>query len=410
MFEETSLPSPLLEASKKAALRGLDFFVRNQISNCDSADKGRFPYIYDCDTNQTLTLTTNWTTGVTVSALLAGYKSTGNNDYLEAAKAGCAYLKGLQDFNPRTPRVQGVFHEETPQSPQAHPRDALTAAWALLDCSLITGDQDGINRAIAYGNWFVKTGLEKGYPYWTVRFDDQAWDPGWCGSFHSGSAFFMCRLYTETGEEKFLLAMRQILDFYNQHHMDDDGNITVIIDRETLQTLDGKGDSRFTYPGWEAMHRYNDDFGALANLAAWKTTGEESYLNGATRFFDRMCASQHGNGGFGPEEWSVPSAGGAVVLEMLAAKQLRISCSEYNEAIEKAVPYLLALQKDAPGDPSDGAFFGMTEEYGLSDVQANARTAGYAIMALLRYAGAADDIYFFQRLENMQERTARVGV
>lgn len=410
MFKETPLPCPLLEASKKAALRGLDFFVRNQIDNCDSADKGRFPFFYNCDTNQTEGLTTNWVTGVIVSALLAGYKSTGNNDYLAAAKAGCAYIKGLQDFNPGTPRLQGVFHEETPQSPQAHPRDALTAAWALLDCSLITGDQDGINRAIAYGNWFVETALEKGYPYWTVRFDDQAWEPNWCGSFHSGSAFFMYRLYTETGEEKFLLAMRTILDFYNLHHLDNEGNITVIIDRESLENLDGKGDPRFTYPGWEAMHRYNDDFGALANLAAWKTTGEEAYRNSATRFFDRMCVSQHRNGGFGPEEWSVPSAGGAIVMEMLAAKQLGISSPEYDEAVEKAIHYLLALQKTDPDSPSDGAFFGMTEDYGLSDTRANARTAGYAIMALLRYAGATDDIYFFQPVENTQKRAAPVGV
>lgn len=389
-------PTTLQAQAKHAALNGLDFFVRHQIKDKYSADQGRFPFIYTCTTNHVSELTTNWITGVVVSALLAGYKSTGNETYLESAKKACSYLKSLQDFNPGTPRLHGVFHEETPQSPQAHPRDALTAAWALLDCSLTTQDQDGINRAIAYGNWFVETGLEKGYPYWTVRFDDQAWEPHWCGSFHSGSAFFMYRLHQETGEEKFLLAMRKILDFYNQNHMDAQGNITVIIDRNTQENLDGKLNPELSNPGWEMMHRYNDDFGALANLAAWKATGEASYRDSAERFFQQMSTSQHESGGFGPEEWSVPSAGGSIAIEMLAAKQLGLNHSAYNAAVEKVIPYLLRLQNIAPNTPSDGAFFGMNEDYEISDTDANARTAAYAIMGLLRYAGATDNIYFFE--------------
>lgn len=396
MENKTDTTSLLIKSSREAALRGLDFFVRNQISNDDSADKGRFPYIYNCHTHQTESLTTNWVTGTVVSSLLAGYRLTGNETYLKTAQAACRYIKALQDFYPQTPRLNGVFHEETPQSPTAHPRDALTAAWALLDCSLITGDHDGIHRATVYGNWFEKTAMEKGYPYWTVRFDDQAWKPFWCGSFHSGSAFFMYRLYSETGDEKFLIAMKKILDFYNRHHMDENGAITVIIDRETLENMDGKADPKYTCPGWEMMHRYNDDFGTLANLAAWKITGEQSYRTSAEKFLSRMCAVQHENGGFGPEEWSVPSAAGVIVQEILAAKQLGICRPEYDRAAEKAVEYLLQLQHNNPDSPADGAFFGMTDSYELSDTQANARTASYAIMGLLRYSGAIDNIYFFQ--------------
>ena len=366
MLQKQNKSLELCNLSLEAALSGLDFFVRNQIDVEGSADKGRFPYVYDCSQNKIITMTTNWTTGVTASALLSGYKYTGDEKYLTAAGKACEYIKSLQDFNPATPRVNGVFREVTPLSLNAHPRDALTAAWALLDYSLLINDKNGIDRAEIYGEWFAKIALEKGYPYWTVRFDDQEWEPSWCGSFHSGSAFFMYRLYQETGKEKFLKAMCKILDFYNKHHMDNDGNITVIIDRDSLESLDGKADKRFTNPGWEMMHRYNDDFGALANMAAWKITGKQIYRDNSEKFLRLMCKTQRTDGSFGPEEWGVPSAGGAIVLEMLAAKQLNISYPEYEIATEKAVKYLLKLQNVAPDNPANGGFFGMTWQKGQS--------------------------------------------
>ena len=381
--------------AEEAIRRGLDFFVRNQIRDELSADHGRFPYAYDCETNQPITLTTNWTTGVVVSTLLAGYKFTGDERYLEAAGAGCSYIKSLQEFAPEHARLNGVFHEVTPQSKNAHPRDALTAAWALLDYSLIVDDQDGINRAVIYGDWFVETGCEQGYPFWTVRFDDQDWVPNWCGSFHSGSAFFMGRLYSITKDEKYLKAMRQILDFYNEYHMDGQGQITVVVDRETQDGLSEDDEQGPAPKNWQVMHHYNDDFGALANLAAWKVTGEESYRNSVARFLGRMCDSQHENGGFGSKDLCVPSAGGAVVIEMMAAKELGLGRPEYDAVLERAVSYLLALQKVSPDTLADGAFFGMTGDYQLSDICANSRTAAYAIMGLLRYSGARDEIYFF---------------
>jgi hypothetical protein len=202
-------------------------------------------------------------------------------------------------------------------------------------------------------------------------------------------------MFEETGDGKFVAAMRQILDFYNEHHMDDEGNITVIIDRNSLESLDGKADSRFTNPGWEMMHRYNDDFGALANLAAWKCTGEDKYRKSSEKFLRLMCRTQREDGSFGPDEWGVPSGAGAVVMEMIAAKRLGISNIDYEKATESAVKYLLNLQNHAPGNPADGAFFGMTDDYKVSTVCANARTAAYAIMALLHYAGVQDNIYSF---------------
>ncbi len=375
-----------------SARAGLDFLVRQQVSTGDSADMGRFPFTYDCSANRILTLSTNWTTGIGIAALLAGYRAFSDERYLQAAGRAVRYLFSIQSFSPFSRRVRGVFREVTGQSSMAHPRDALTAAWALADWSQIAGDQEAFDRARIYADWFVEVGMERGYPYWTVRFDDQPWEPGWCGSFHSGSAYFMYRMFRLTGEARYRTAMRTILDFYNQHHLAADGSISVILDRNTFEKLDGKVDPRIAPRGWEMMHVYNDDFGALANLAAWKLEKDDKYSSAAGRFLRRMVDIQRADGGFGPEAYSVPSAGGAVLLELAAARKLGLGIGT-DESLAKAVQYLLNLQVRREGDPADGAYRGCTSNYTLDERICNIRSGAYAIMGLLHFAQAAGGIY-----------------
>jgi len=214
-----------------AAIAGLDFFVRNQCKNDLSADNGRFPIEYDCLQNQVVALTGNWTTAIAIEAFLAGYRFTGNKSYIEAAGNAIGYLKTLQEFSPMYPRLRGAFREETPQTSYAMPRDSLTAAWAMLDWSQETGDDTARQRAEMFADWFIEVAMEKGYPYWRVIFDSEEWTPMWTGSFQSGGAFFFYRLFMVTGKDKYRKAMRQILDYYNRHHIDENGKITVIRDR-----------------------------------------------------------------------------------------------------------------------------------------------------------------------------------
>ncbi|HEX7120728.1 MAG TPA: hypothetical protein VF178_00055, partial [Gemmatimonadaceae bacterium] len=203
-----STPPAWREQALVAARAGLDFLVRHQVTNAQSADHGRFPFCYDRSTGRVVTLSTNWTTGIAIDALLAGFAAFGDSRYRDAAGRAVAYLRSLQTMGPASSRVAGVFREVTPQSGMAHPRDALTAAWALLDWSILTGDADAFARARTYADWFVTTGMEKGYPYWTVRFDNQPWEPTYCGSFHSGSAYFLTRMHQATGDERYLHAAR----------------------------------------------------------------------------------------------------------------------------------------------------------------------------------------------------------
>lgn len=378
-----------------AAIAGLDFFVRNQCKNDLSADNGRFPIEYDCLQNQVVALTGNWTTAIAIEAFLAGYRFTGNKSYIEAAGNAIGYLKTLQEFSPMYPRLRGAFREETPQTSYAMPRDSLTAAWAMLDWSQETGDDTARQRAEMFADWFIEVAMEKGYPYWRVIFDSEEWTPMWTGSFQSGGAFFFYRLFMVTGKDKYRKAMRQILDYYNRHHIDENGKITVIRDRQTFEPLDGKADLIHSNRRWEVMHQYNDDFGALANLAAYKLEKDSIYLNSAKRFLSLMSDTQRSDGGFGPDSYSIPSAAGSVLTELLAARQLGFDWIK-SETIDGALEYILNLQIHASGNDSDGAFCSLDGENEVCGKSSNIRTAAYSIQALLRCAGAQDPYYFFE--------------
>jgi hypothetical protein len=150
-----------------------------------------------------------------------------------------------------------------------------------------------------------------------------------------------------------------------------------------MESIDDKGlNTRW----WEEMHKYNDDFGTLANLAAYKLTKNESYLLAARRFLKRMTKIQRQDGGFGSSVYSVPSACGVIVIEALAAKSLGLDLVD-NNMIESAVNYLLNIQVKKSDVPYSGAFRD-------TEILSNARTGAYSIMALLRYAGITDSNYF----------------
>ena len=378
-----------------AAIAGLDFLVRNQcIDDCD-ANCGRFPFIYDCVNEKITKLSPNWVTGTATEALLVGYRFTGQEKYLDAATCAIGYIKTLQDFSTFNDFSYGGIHETTPRCPNCHPRDAVTAAWAMLDWSVETGDSECYERALLFAEWFMKFAIADNYPVCTVDFKDGVVEPYEFASCHGGSAFFFYRLYVLTGKEKYKNMMYEILQFFNKYHLDSAGKTSSLLDRSTYK-LQVDSLKKGVNGGilWGIMHEYNDDFGALANLAAYSVEKEPSCLDGAKRFLKFLARSQRADGGFGPEDFSVPSAGGSAVIEFLASRSLGLNWVD-QETIDNAVSYLFSRQFRKSGSPADGAFLGVSQVYELSNTLANMRITSYAIMALLRYAGAVDPYYFF---------------
>ena len=186
-------------------------------------------------------------------------------------------------------------------------------------------------------------------------------------------------------------------DEYNtwQRVLGPQGDITVIREHGTLEKLDGCADPAWAPAGWIMMHRFNDDFGALANLHAAELTGDDSYRLAARRFLARMRDTQRPDGGFGPAEWSqsIPNAAGCILQEMVEGRRLGVLDESFDPAIEKAAEYLLGQQFRREGAKMAGAFHGMSGDYTVDAGSCNARAAAYAIMSLLNYASERTATY-----------------
>lgn len=383
------------ETAVEAALAGVDYLVRNQITDKNDANCGRYLCQYDYINNKRLAYTTNWTTGVCLECMLIANRLTSNQSYIDSAQLAAEYLASLQIFSPLKENMSGAIREETPQTDWAHPRDALTAAWAMLDFSQYTDNKGYLERSIAFADWFLRVAMKEGYPYWTVRFDSNPWKPELFGSFHSGEAFYFFRLYDITGNTKYRDVACRILDHYNKYHIAPDGKIQVSIDMHTYEPVRSyEVEPDCSVKGWEVMHEYNDDFGALANLAAWKFTQDSSYLDSAKSFLKLMLSIQRDDGGFGPVENSVPSAAGAVMMELTAADVLSQSLAS-DEQLSKVAQYLLSLQIHEEGI-AKGGFRGVDNQTYRVAHCSNSRTTSYSIMGLLRYAGMRDPFFFFE--------------
>jgi hypothetical protein len=366
------------------ALAGADFLVRHQVREEKSAERGRFPMIYDCAQHRMLRLSTNWTTGVAMQACLQAWRVSKDQKYLDAAGLGADYLRSLQEFSPTHPRLRGVFHEISPQSELACPRDATTAAWARADWYQESGDKEALERSRLFAEWFLTVGTERGFTYWNTYFSSRPWDPDWSGSFHCGEAIYFFRLFKLTGEPSYReMALQQVRHFV-RHHLDAEGRITVAVDPATWQPVARDHPHLAQIPrGWEIMHLYNSDFAAVACLCAHHLEPQAGHDEPARRFLDHMVASQREDGGFGPAEFSVRSAGGMVAVEMMTYAML--DADRYAALVPGAMHYLASIQWREPGGPADGAFLGVTDEYTDTPHIYNIRASSYAIMGLLQY-------------------------
>lgn len=385
----------LQKTALDCAALGLDFFIRTQADMGGSADHGRYLCIANIVKEGPVDYTSNWLTGIIASNMLDMWHQTGEERFRQSAEYAVRYLKCLQDTATWHTRTFGAMHEVVPTHQMAHPRDGLSAATGLLDYAAFTGDEDAMTRAELFGKWFITYGMEPGYPYWTLTFDGTPWEPFWHGSFHSGSAYFMTRLWKATGNENFLAAARKILDFYNANMLSETGDITVIREHNTLKAMDDVPNLQRAPIGWIRMHKYNDDFGALANMVVGKYTGVKRYSEKAMLFLKRMRELQRADGGFGPDCWeeSIPNAAGMILIELMTAKELGLADESFDDMAEKIVRYLIGIQVNDSNSRFNGAFHGMDNNYTVNRDYCNARAGIYAIMALLRFAGKTMQTY-----------------
>lgn len=367
------------------AVSGGNWLVNNQICDTLDANCGRFAAEVIVPEKRVSEWSTNWTTGMGILSLVLLHKHTGDGKWLAAALRAAKYLESLQVLGTRDARINGLFREIMPQTDWCHPRDALTAAWGLLQLGQHTGNQEYIERALIFADWFLKFAMHENYPAWTC-YTDQRPPYLMLGSFHGGSPLFFMDLFALTGQRKWLdKAALPILKRYLEIFAKSDGSIDVVIDPQTGKSPLRRKEWR-NVQAWAYMHKINDDFTALAMLRAFRVTGNKLYLKAASKFLAWVMTQQNSDGSFGTP--TVPSGTASLILELADMAEITGE-QNYTDAALRAAEFLLSSQQRACRAPlCRGGFYGM---HGLNGTRLNyalhIRTTTYAIAGLLRLKG-----------------------
>ncbi len=319
------------------------------------------------------TLANNWNLAFAIMGLLSAYKTFKDPKYETAALRMGDYLRSLQIFDPFNKKHYGAIREVTPQTPWCYTRDALSAAWGFLELYEYTGNEEYLERAVLWAEWFMKNGLdEDGWPLWGIMF-------GKCelyvqmrndiqGNFQGGSLNFFYKLAQITGNKKwtgdFFVKMA---DFFIEYIQQPSG-FFVSIERIT-KTLPQEDPQN-------GLHRANDDLGTLGLLCAYKATGDERYLRAIEKFLKAVFSMQDENGYFEDSVASIP-----IVLNILHEADSLIDTSFVTtENKIRALEALYARQSDGKSNPRcAGGFIERTK-----DKTVRARSSCYALILLLK--------------------------
>ncbi len=374
----------LLERAVKCA----DYFVLNQVRDRDDANRGRTIRSYDQATGKTV-LTGNWQTGAFLMSLLATYRRTGEQKYLEAAEFAGHYIMSLQVLDQRS-RYYGVIRELTPQSIEFAPRDATSGAWALVWLYNFTGKSEYLERAMLFGDFHLRYCMCEGWPRYACYMDPKLDDFYARGAFQSGTGLFYHDLFMACGEPKYIAeGLRPIAENYLKYFICEDGSINQQFDIFTWKNT-AEAKQANVAPG---MHSFNDDFGNAMLQAASDIFEDEKYREAARRFALWLANSLDSEAGFSGHWSGVP-----VSLMYFHDLGLFYNDEKLLAARDKALDILLDMQFLDTGDTKlDGAFRGKSEVN--SDLpQAgencmNTRCSSYALTALLKVESDLPDIW-----------------
>jgi hypothetical protein len=376
-------------AYRNAAIRAADWLAATQCRDIESADCGRFVYALHLPTRD-YTLSSGWQTAFGVFALLSTHRLTGDYAYLDAAQAGVLYIKTLQIVDPRVPQYSGAFREITPQTGWMHPRDGVSAAWALLGYHLYAGDDDALERATRYADWLLERAFLDDWIVATVNLGAPASRPSddMMASCQSGTILFLIDLYRVTQDKRYRDAAKRLADSYVAHFIDASGEITTVRDRNGGNTAAHDTD---TWPlDWQRMHQVNDDFGGVALVDAYRILDHDVYLQRCSAYFAWLEARINPDGSYLDPIVEVGSATVSIFLASYASLAPQDRAERIASLNRRCLAFLLSVQRVSEDPWIDGAFLGMDPACtaGHGD-WINIRCTAYAIIALCRQLGAA---------------------
>ncbi|MFQ6048401.1 MAG: hypothetical protein ACE5K7_03445, partial [Phycisphaerae bacterium] len=257
----------------------------------NSADEGRFIYEYYPVSGYCRGMGV-WGQAVGILSLLAlrdsGLRMSIEGTSVERACLSGAllaarYLMSLQILDGRDQRKFGAFREHTPQSSFSFPRDAATGCFGLLALHRLTHRQEYLEPVRLFCNWYRRYGSdERGWPVVTFPFQTcQPRDQHHCGIWQAGGGLVYYYLAELTGEKRWLeeglqpIAERALEMFDRQAELADGGEMAAA----------------------HGLHG-NDDFATLTMLAAYRSLGDQKYLQRFGRNINTLLANQHPDGSF----------------------------------------------------------------------------------------------------------------
>lgn len=366
---------------QKAAIRAGDWFLNTQMKDEFDANRGRYLYCRHLKSDK-FQRSSNWQSGFGVMAVLSLHRLTGEQKYLDSAALAVEWIKSLQIFDPRDPSRMGAFREETQLFNWCHPRDALSAAWALLCYSRHIGDADCLERATLYADWMIQYAFKGDWPMCTVKLGPGGRDnDDLQGSFQSGGILFFLDLHDATGDERYLEVARRMTDHYVDRFLNAKGELSVLID--LAPEFEGRWPE-----DWRKMHQVNDDFGGIALVRAHEVFGQPEYRDRLHAFVEWLLAMEKPGGGFLNPEMEVGCATVPILLNRYLSIVPDAEKSNMEATSTRCLDRLLTFQQTSPDVQIDGAFLGMDDQCRSGNGEwVNIRCTAYAIIALLLPSG-----------------------
>lgn len=388
----------LIDSAKLAG----QWLIDNQNVDKSDADCGRFLYCCNLKTGY-YERSTSWQTGVGIIALLWLFKATDDERYIASAKLAAQYICLLQIDDPSDSAISGAFREETPQTQWSHPRDAVTAAWGLLSLYQMTKEESYLNRAIKFADWHLANAWYKGWPKATVLLgpkpDIKEHNYNLHANCQTGTAAFFMQLAKAANDEKYLRkGAIPILDYYIDIFLDATGFPCVLCNPDTKKTereielseLNKNGFEGFG-SDWIQMHRFNDDFAALALLQGYLNTHNNLYLGRAHAYAGWVTKNQNNSGSFGNPD--VEAASSTLPIFLIDLQKI-VGVNLLSDAIDRAIEHLLSLQQHRGDKMVNGGMLCLDNNCNRdSNNWVNIRNTGYGIVALLKRAGFSGPAY-----------------
>jgi len=306
--------------------------------------------------------------------------------FLGAAKLGAGYLASLQVTDFRLPKSIGGFREHSPQAVESYPRDAVTGGFGLCRLFKETKDEEWLERAKLFADWWIKYGTDKkGWPY--ITFDlknefghnramavagEEAGAEFIKGDWQAGSAIFFYQLFKLTKDSRYIEKGFDPLI---------KGLIRIYEENRGKPVVDG-------FHGEVPISFGNDDFALAALICAYRLKKEKRLLDLLIERIEEQNRLMDSDGSF-------PSFGGTFVsginnlefLKLIGTEKIKYDTEAVERCVRKTAEFGLTLQEKESRDLRLlGGLYGQSS-YDVARTHIHNRSIGYSINFYLRLEG-----------------------